>query len=96
MLLSTIAAAGFAAARAIHQGRDLGPQGGGIGLEAMQEAGEGIVRGCVAATRLDASRFDATDSARGGDEEIDVVRVGAAWWIHANYSTRFCPPCSTA
>ena len=42
------------------------------------------------------TRLGATDRTRGGDEEINVISVAAARRIHANYSTRFRPLCSTA
>ena len=52
--------------------------------------------GRIGVARLDARCFDATDDVRRGDEEIDVLGIGTAWCIHANYSTRSRPLRSTA
>jgi len=65
------------AARPVDQWCDFLPEGGGIGFETMQQASEGIVGGRIGVPGLDAGGLDATDDARGGDEEIDVVGIGA-------------------
>ena len=82
--------------RSINERGDFLPQSGGIGFEAVQEAGEGIVGGRIGAARLETSRLDATDGAGRGDEEVDVLSVGTARRIHACYSTRSRPLRSTA
>lgn len=66
------------AARPIDERLDFPPEGGGFGNEGMQEAREGSVGGSIETARLDAGRFGATDGARGGDEQIDVLGVGTA------------------
>ena len=69
---------------------------GGTRCEGLEETGEGIMGGGSGVGRVDAGRFGATDGRRVGDEEIDVLGVSAARSIHADYSTRFHPLCSTA
>jgi len=60
-----------------------GPERGGIGFEAMQQARKGIMRRGIGHARLDTRRFHATDAARRGDEEVDVIGGGTACYIHA-------------
>lgn len=50
----------------------------------MQEAGEGVVDGSIGAAWLArASSVTLTARGRRGNEEIDVIDVGAARFVHA-------------
>ena len=62
------------AACPIDERSDFLPEGGGIGFEAVQEAGEGIMGRGMGTARLDASGLGGTN-ARGSDEEIDVIGI---------------------
>ena len=54
-------------------GAGLLPEGLGVGLQAGQQAGEGVVGGRGGAVRLDAGRLGAGELAGRGQQELDVV-----------------------
>ncbi len=63
------------------------PERGGIGLEAMQEPGEGVVGGGIGRFGLHRGGLRTAKRLRGSDEEIDVVAVAAFGLgvVHAGY-----------
>ena len=69
-----------------HERPHLRPQAGRVGLEAVQEAGEGVVGGWMAAGRM--RRLGRRGASRRGDQEINVGDVAASGMWHDGYPTR--------
>ena len=62
--------------RALHEARL------GVGFEPIEETGKGVVRGGEGVLGLHARGLGTTDRPWGGDQKIDVVFGGRAWWVH--------------
>jgi len=65
------------------EGFGLLPEGLGVGLEAVQEPGEGIMVRCDGRFGWHARGLRAADSSLRGDEEIDGGLISAAGCVHA-------------
>jgi hypothetical protein len=72
------------AARLPHGGLDLGPEGRGVGLEPVQQPGEGVVRRRPRSVGLHGGGLGAGGGARAGDQEVDVVGITALRGSHAD------------
>ncbi len=59
------------------------PQACWVRLEAMEQAGEGIMCGCVHAIGLHASRFQATIRFRRSYQEVDIVEFVGFRMVHS-------------
>src|SRR5262245_36096767 len=67
------------------------PEGFRVGLEAVQQPGEGVVGGGLGATRLDAGGFRGAGRLGRGDQEVDVVFRLHAGRVHASKATNLSP-----
>jgi hypothetical protein len=78
----------------VDHGPGLLPERGGVGLEAMEQPGEGVVGRGIGRLRLHGGGLGAGECPGRGDEEIDGVGVETLglWGVHATHHGRPSEP----
>src|SRR6266498_1590148 len=70
------------AAQAVDIRLGFAPERKWVGFEALQQSGEGVMRGATWLIRLDARRFATRDHPWCGHEKVDVIEIRDFGCIH--------------